>query len=74
MNESDLAGSGRGPAARAAELHRAACVCDMTLPWVPEAEGKDEALARFRAAGVDFVSLSVGVERIGLGQTLRYLL
>lgn len=59
---------------KAAALHREACICDMTLPWVPEADGKKEALERFRASGFDFLSLSVGVERIGLGQTIRYIL
>lgn len=59
---------------RAAMLHREACVCDMTLPWVPEADSKDEALERFRASGFDFLSLSVGVERMGLGATIRYVL
>ncbi|MBW8635858.1 dipeptidase [Hoeflea sp. WL0058] len=58
----------------AAKLHREACICDMTLPWVPEADGKEEALQRFRNSGFNFLSLSVGVERMGLGATLRYLL
>ncbi|MEQ8898970.1 MAG: membrane dipeptidase [Roseovarius sp.] len=59
---------------RAARLHSAATICDMTLPWVPEADGKAEALERFRAAGFDFLSLSIGVERMGLGHTIRYVL
>ena len=58
----------------AADLHSEACICDMTLPWVPEAGGKDQALRRFKASGFDFLSLSVGVERMGLGATLRYVL
>ena len=59
---------------KAAALHREACICDMTLPWVPEADGKNEALERFQASGFDFLSLSVGVERMGLSHTVRYVL
>ena len=57
-----------------AALLRDALVCDITLPWVPEADHKDEALTRFARSGFDFLSLSVGVERMGLGATLRYVL
>lgn len=57
-----------------AALLRDALVCDITLPWVPEADHKDEALTRFAQSGFDFLSLSVGVERMGLGATLRYVL
>ena len=57
----------------AAALHADATVCDMTLPWVPEAENKETTLPRFAASGFDFVSLSIGVERLGLGGTLHYL-
>jgi len=57
----------------AMELHADACVCDMTLPWVPHAENKDIALKRFRASGFNFLSLSVGVEAVGLGGTLHHM-
>lgn len=63
-----------GVSQKAAALHRSATICDMTLPWVPEADGKREALDRFQAAGFDFLSLSIGVERMGLGHTVRYVL
>jgi membrane dipeptidase len=57
----------------AAVLHADACICDMTLPWVPHAENKEIALRRFRAAGFDFLSLSVGVESLGIGGTLHHM-
>ena len=74
MIDMDHYASAWGISERAAALHSKACVCDMTLPWVPEADGKDEALKRFSESGFDFLSLSVGVERMGLGATLRYVL
>lgn len=50
-----------------------AYVCDMTLPWLADAENKETALPRFRASGFDFVSLSIGVDGVGLGRTLHHL-
>ena len=54
-------------------LHTDACICDMTLPWVPHSENKEIALKRFRAAGFNFLSLSIGVEAVGLGGTLHHM-
>jgi len=56
-----------------AVLHADACVCDMTLPWLAHAENKETTLPRFRASGFDFVSLSIGVDSVGLGATLHHL-
>ncbi len=60
----------------AAKLHADALVVDLTLPWIPEAEirEKESALDRFEASGFDFLSLSIGVERMSLAQTMHYLL
>ena len=63
-----------GISPEAAAILDGACVCDMTLPWVPEADGKSDALKRFQESGFNFISLSVGVERMALGATLRYVL
>jgi len=62
-----------GISEEAAALHADACVCDMTLPWVPESENKETTLPRFKSAGFDFVSLSIGVERLGAGGTLHHM-
>ena len=48
-------------------------LCDLTLPWVPEAENKDKILDRYKSARFSFVSLSVGVERMGREQTISYI-
>lgn len=48
-----------GISEEASVLHAGACVCDMTLPWVPHAENKEIALKRFGASGFDFLSLSI---------------
>ncbi len=56
---------------QAAALHREAVVCDMTLPWGNWEENKNTILDRFEAAGVDFVSLSVGLDRMSLEETVR---
>jgi membrane dipeptidase len=58
-------------ATRRARLMRDAVVCDMTLPWGNWEEGKDEILPRYAAAGVHFVSLSVGLDRIPFDETVR---
>lgn len=46
---------------RAAELHRAALICDTTLPWTDygSQERRAETLPRMAAGGVDFVSLTL---------------
>jgi membrane dipeptidase len=56
---------------RAAALHREAVVCDMTLPWGNWEENKNSILDRFEAVGVDFVSLTVGLDRMSLEETVR---
>ena len=48
-------------------------LCDITLPWVPEAENKNEILDRYKSVGFSFVSLSVGVERMDFDQTVNYI-
>ena len=70
--ESDLTAQW-GISKEAAMLHADACVCDLTLPWVPHAENKEVALKRFKAAGFNFLSLSVGVESLGIGGTLHHM-
>ena len=57
----------------AAELHADALVCDTTLPWLPGYENQDSTLPRYAAAGVDFVSLTIGHDRFNLTSTIRHL-
>jgi len=72
--------SGTGPthevpemSARARELLTDATVCDLTLPWGPGYANQETVLERYTAAGVDFVSLTVGVDRMGLAETVRHV-
>ncbi|MCC7272752.1 MAG: membrane dipeptidase, partial [Alphaproteobacteria bacterium] len=58
---------------RAASLLRSATVVDLTLPWGPGYENQDSVLARYRAGGIDFVSLTVGLDRMSLEQTVRHI-
>ncbi|BBK32660.1 membrane dipeptidase [Stella humosa] len=58
---------------RADALHEAAVVCDLTLPWGPGYANQDRVLSRFRASGIDFVSLTVGLDRMSLEQTIRHI-
>ena len=48
-----------------------ALVCDMCLPWGPGYENKAATLPRFKKAGVDYVSLTVGMDRLGLAATVK---
>ncbi|BBK42262.1 membrane dipeptidase [Allostella vacuolata] len=57
----------------AAELHRQATICDLTLPWGPGYANQDRILQRFRASGIDFVSLTLGLDRMSLEQTIRHI-
>lgn len=66
-----MSGVGQDTAGRAAALMAAATVCDMTLPWGNWEEGKDSILTRYAAAGVHFISLSVGLDRMTLEETVR---
>ena len=54
-------------------LHDAAVVCDLTLPWGPGYANQDTVLARFRQSGIDFVSLTIGLDRMSLEQTIRHI-
>lgn len=54
-------------------LHDAAIVCDLTLPWGPGYDNQDSILPRFRASGIDFVSLTIGLDRMSLEQTIRHI-
>ena len=48
-------------------------VCDITLPWVPEAQNKNQILQRYKKSNFNFISLSVGVERMSIEQTIKYI-
>ncbi len=54
-------------------IYNESIICDLTLPWVPEAENKDKILNRYYNSNFSFVSLSVGVERMNADQTIRYI-
>ena len=53
-------------------LYNQSIICDLTLPWVPEAQNKD-ILKRYYKSNLGFVSLSVGVERMNTKQTIEYI-
>jgi membrane dipeptidase len=59
----------------AAQLHRQALVWDQTLPWTGFGDPrlKKKALDRYRASGVDFVSLTVATDGVGIDATIRVL-
>ncbi|MGH7267768.1 MAG: dipeptidase [Candidatus Rokuibacteriota bacterium] len=58
---------------QAAALHRDALVWDMTLPWEPGLPDWDGTLPRYRAAGVDFVSLTVNDHAGTLAGTMLHI-
>ncbi len=60
-------------AARADALRARAVVCDLTLPWGPGYDNQDTVLERFREGGIDFVSLTVGLDRMSLEATVRHI-
>ena len=55
------------------KIYNESIICDMTLPWVPEAENKKEILERYYNNQFNFISLSVGVERMNTQQTVGYI-
>jgi len=59
----------------AAELHRSALVCDLTLPFadIGDPRLKNQTLPRFVNSGVNSVSLSVGGDAGSAGDTLKLL-
>jgi len=56
---------------RAKGLIRDNLVMDMCLPWGPGYKNKESTLPRFQASGFDFVSLTVGMDRLGISETLK---
>jgi len=57
----------------AAILHQTALVCDLTLPWSPGYENQHKTLTRYPMSGIDFVSLTIGHDGMGLSATLHHL-
>ena len=55
------------------KIYNESLICDLTLPWVPEAENKKQILERYYNNKFNFVSLSVGVERMNTEQTIKYI-
>ena len=55
------------------KIYNDSIICDLTLPWVPEAENKKKILERYYNNKFNFVSLSVGVERMNTEQTIKYI-
>ena len=55
------------------DLLPGALVCDMCLPWGPAYQNKETTLPRFKRAGVDFISLTVGMDRLGLAAAIKNL-
>ncbi len=58
---------------RAAALYDEALVWDMTLPWVEGYADEDVTLPRFRAAGIDAVSLTVNDFPGSIDGTVRHI-
>lgn len=58
---------------RARALYGEALVWDMTLPWVEGYADEDITLPRFRAAGVDLISLTVNDFPGSIGGTVRQI-
>ena len=54
-------------------LYNQSIICDLTLPWVPEAQNKDNILERYYESKFGLVSLRVGVERMNTKQTIEYI-
>jgi len=59
------------PAAR--ELLASALVCDMVLPFEKGLEHKASILERYRAQGISYVSLTVGIDWAGVEETIRLI-
>ena len=57
----------------AASLHINALIWDMTLPWFDygRLDLKLQTLPRFKASGMDCVSLTVGTDGYGIEETIR---
>ncbi len=58
---------------RAAGLLRDSLVCDMTLPWGVGYQNQDTILPEFQRGGVNFISLTVGVDRMSRVETVRHI-
>lgn len=58
---------------RARALHAETMICDLTLPWGPGYQNQDLILPRFHASGVGYVSLTIGVDRMSLEETVRHI-
>lgn len=58
---------------KAREIYSRALICDLTLPWGNWEEGKDETLPRYRDSGFGFVSLTVGLDRMGFEESLQWV-
>lgn len=60
---------------KAAALHARALVADFTLPFadIGDPIRKQATLPRYAAAGVSFVSLSIGGDNVGISETMRLL-
>lgn len=46
-------------------------ICDLALPFLPEYEGRQEILDRIAQSPVDFISLTMGIDHVDAGQTVR---
>lgn len=58
---------------RAEALLHESIVCDMTLPWGIGYQNQDTILTDFAKAGVSFVSLTIGVDRMSRTETVRHI-
>lgn len=58
---------------RAKQLLYESTICDMTLPWGSGYQNQDNILPEFKQAGVNFISLTVGVDRMSRVDTVRHI-
>lgn len=56
----------------ARDVYANAVICDLTLPWGNWDENKEVTLPRYRDNGFGFVSLTVGLDRMGVEETIQW--
>jgi membrane dipeptidase len=67
----DVAGTDEVISERACEVYGETPVWDMVLPWEPEMGNSLEALQKWSAAGVDFVSVHPAGDRHNIGEAVK---
>ena len=58
---------------RTRNVYEDAIICDLTLPWGNWEENKESTLKCYRDSGIGFVSLTVGLDRMGFEETIQWV-